>query len=158
MNEIERLSELYQRAYGGSAWHGPALRDLLSDVSAEEASATLVPGGHSIWRWVRHLIAWQDFATRLLKGGAASEPAEDESWPEITDQGEEAWSRTLVELRESQRAFRLALEAFDPAKLGHIVPGHTYRFDRLLYGIIHHMIYHAGQIALIKRMWTEQQG
>lgn len=156
-SELERISELFQRAYGGSAWHGPALRDLLSDVTAQEASARLVPGDHSIWRWVRHLIVWQDFATHALKGETATEPGPAESWPEPGKSGEDAWRGTLDELRESQRAFRLALEAFDPEKLSDVVPGQTFRFDRMLYGVVHHMIYHTGQIALIKRMWTEQQ-
>lgn len=154
MAEIDRISELFQRVYGGSSWHGPSLRDLLSDVSAEEAGARLVPGAHTIGQLTRHIIAWQNFATRALRGEVPGDPPASESWPDPAELTPEGWQRTRDELRGSQRDFRLALERFEPPRLQELVPDRAYRFDQLLYGVIHHNLYHAGQIALLKKAWT----
>lgn len=157
MAEIDRINELFQRAYGGSSWHGPSVRDLLSDLTAEEASAQLIPGEHNIWQLVRHIMFWQDFATRMLKGEQVNDPSDVENWPELNDVSTTAWQKTLDELRNSQREFREALEGWDEAKLQEVVPDRSYRYYQLLYGVIHHNLYHAGQIALLKKIWSRAQ-
>lgn len=37
MNEIERIEDQLRRSIEGAAWHGPALDELLLDLTAEEA-------------------------------------------------------------------------------------------------------------------------
>ena len=39
MTEIERIQDQLQRAHHGGAWHGPALNELLADVTPEQAAA-----------------------------------------------------------------------------------------------------------------------
>lgn len=154
--EIQRISSLFQRAYGGSAWHGPALRDLLSDVSAGDAAARPVPGAHTIWELVLHIVAWQDFVSNALEQGTAADPDASVNWPEVTDTSDAAWQAALDELRLSQKRLREAIEAFPEDRLGDVVPEKTYRFGLMLYGVVHHDLYHAGQIALLKRALLSQ--
>jgi hypothetical protein len=55
MNEIERIAGQIRRAYDGDAWHGPPLRAVLADVSAEIAEARPIRDAHSIREIVRHI-------------------------------------------------------------------------------------------------------
>ncbi len=82
-SEIERISELFQRVYGSSSWYGPSLRDLLSDLSTEEAATRPLPEAHTIWELVRHIVAWQDFVTRMLHGDETPDPEGEENWPPV---------------------------------------------------------------------------
>ena len=67
MREVVRIGSQLKRAFEGGAWHGPSLRELLADVSAEQAAARPLPGAHSMWEIVLHIAAWQDFVTRAVE-------------------------------------------------------------------------------------------
>lgn len=156
MSEIQRISQLFQRAYGGSSWHGPSVRDLLSDVSADEAARRPVPGAHTIWELTRHIVAWQDFVSSALEGGPVEDPPETVNWPPTANVSAEAWREALDELRLSQKRLREAIEAWPPERLDDLVPNKTYPYWQMLYGVVHHDLYHAGQIALLKRAMNDQ--
>src|SRR5437762_13216457 len=67
-SEAARIAELLQRAFDGSAWHGPAVLELLEDVDAATAAARPLPRVHSIWELVLHIAVWDDAAVRRLGG------------------------------------------------------------------------------------------
>ena len=48
MDEIQGIVDQLQRAFEGHAWHGPAVRELLADVSAAQADARPIAQAHSI--------------------------------------------------------------------------------------------------------------
>jgi hypothetical protein len=53
MSETERIWDLLQRSFeGGEAWRCPSLRDLMGDVSAEQAAARPIAGAPSVWELV----------------------------------------------------------------------------------------------------------
>ena len=64
------------------------------------------------------------------------------------------WSEVLKELEKSQKYLVALLEQFPETRLAETVPSLTnkYTFYTLLHGLIHHDIYHAGQISLIKKV------
>ncbi len=53
-----RIADQLRRAFDGSAWHGPALLELLKDVDAATAAARPLPNVHSIWELVLHIAVW----------------------------------------------------------------------------------------------------
>ena len=63
------------------------------------------------------------------------------------------WAETIEALYKSQAELLKALELFDAGRLHDTVKhsSHNYSFYTLLHGIIHHDLYHAGQIALIRK-------
>ncbi len=67
-SEGVRIAEQLRRAFYGSAWHGPALLELLKDVDAATAAAKPLPDVHSIWELVLHVAVWDDAALRRLDG------------------------------------------------------------------------------------------
>ena len=136
MREIERIKDQLRRAFEGPAWHGPSVKELVADITAEKAATRPLAGAHSIWEIVLHIAAWDEGVRRRLAGDRA-ELSTEEDWPPVTDTSEAAW--------------REALDNLDEARLSEpIVEGMSSVYVTL-HGVIQHDLYHAGQIALLKR-------
>jgi hypothetical protein len=48
-SEVERIQGELQRAFEGEAWHGPAVLELLRDVTAKQAAARPIDRGVKEW-------------------------------------------------------------------------------------------------------------
>ena len=150
MSEIERIKDQLRRAFEGSAWHGPSLKELVSDVTAEKAAARPLAGAHNIWEIVLHIAAWHEGA-RLRLAGQRAELSTEEDWPPVADKSEAAWLAALETLERNNQRLRAALDSLDEARLNEpIVEGMSSVYVTL-HGIIQHDLYHAGQIALLKK-------
>lgn len=155
MSEAARIAEQLRRAYEGEAWHGPALRELLADVTAERAAAKPVGGAHSIWEIVLHIAAWETAGRRRLEGDRA-ELSDAENWPPVTDESVAGWSAALAELERSNRALREAVARLDDARLDSPILEGMSSVYVTLHGVVQHTLYHAGQIAVLKKAWSEK--
>lgn len=151
MSEIERIDDQFRRAFEGPAWSGPAVRELLADVVAKEAAAKPLPGMHSIWEIVLHISAWNRAVRRRLEGEVILELPAEEDWPAVRDMDEKAWRTTLREGEQDYRGLRETISHLDEMQLAQIVPGKDYSVYVMLQGVIQHALYHAGQIALLKK-------
>lgn len=150
MSEVKRIVDQLRRAYEGPAWHGDSIKELLADVTAERAAARPLAGTHSIWELVLHIAAWEE-GVRLRLSGERAELSEEEQWPPITDTSEAAWKDTLATLERTHMGLRAAIAGLDDESLSRpIVKGMTSVYGSL-HGVIQHGLYHAGQIALLKR-------
>ncbi len=151
MTETHRINSQLKRAQEGEAWHGPSLRELLDGVTAEQAAAKPIPNVHSIWELVNHIIAWEQIVQRRLEGEVVSEIPDEMNFPPVNDASEAAWQTTLQSLAASNRSLRESIKRIDDAKLEETVPGEKYNNYFMLHGAIQHDLYHAGQIALLKK-------
>lgn len=151
MTETHRINSLLKRAFQGPAWHGPSLRELLEGVTAEQAAAKPTPSAHSIWELVNHIIAWEQIARLRLEGDPAINPPDEMNFPPVNDTGETAWQATLQSLAASNQDLRDSIKKIDDAKLEEIVPEANHSVYAMLHGVIQHDLYHAGQIALLKK-------
>ncbi|MCU0396649.1 MAG: DinB family protein [Cyclobacteriaceae bacterium] len=145
MDELKNLSKLLQRVYNGKAWHGPSIMEVLGDVT-EESSVKKAGNSHSIVQLVLHMIAWRTFVTRRLQGDHEFEVSDRENFPESIQ-----WKDALAKLQASQDRLLKAIEAIPDIQLNVVVANRKYDFYVLLHGLIHHDIYHIGQIQLIKK-------
>lgn len=154
MNEVERISEQFRRAFEGEAWHGPSVLQLLKDVTAAQAAAHPVPGAHSIWELTLHIAAWESACARRLKGDRA-QLSDKEDWPEVSDTSEEAWENAKQHLRLTHEDLMAKLATVDEAQLDQpIIEATDTTFSSTyvtLHGGVQHDLYHAGQIAILKK-------
>lgn len=150
MNEVTRIADQLQRAFEGEAWHGPSLRELLADLPAAAAAARPLRGAHSIWEIVLHLTGWHDAVHRRLQGEPVKEP-DTGDWPTPSVPSEEAWTSAVAALEHSHRELLEAVAALDESRLDEpVVPGFSSVYVTL-HGVVQHDLYHAGQIALLKK-------
>jgi uncharacterized damage-inducible protein DinB len=141
------------KAFEGDAWHGPSVRDVLDGVSAEQAAAKPIADGHSIWDLALHIAAWVEHSRHAIDGKPLPLQLDTpEDWPPIAGTDPEAWNKTLARVFDSAKDMVKAIEKFPPDRLTDTVPGRSYDFHQLFHGIVDHCIYHAGQIALLKKI------
>lgn len=151
MDEIARIRDQLLRAYRGEAWHGPSLREALAGVSAEMAAARPLEGAHGIWELVLHVAGWMEVVERRLAGEEAPEPARGD-WPAVERVDEAAWGEALETLDRAHRELLEALSRVDARRLDEpVLPESGTSVYCTLHGVIQHNLYHAGQIALLKR-------
>jgi uncharacterized damage-inducible protein DinB len=150
MSEIRRILDQMDRAFSGDAWHGPSLWSLLECTSAEDASRHSVHGAHSIWELVNHLAAWNGIVAHRLAGESPEVTAEMD-WPPIWEASKVAWNRSLEHLAESHGRVRLAAEKLRDGQLDDKLGEKGDSFYVTLHGLIQHDLYHAGQIAILKK-------
>ena len=154
MSELERISDQFRRAFDGEAWHGPSVLALLNGVTSEQAAAHPIPGAHSIWELTRHIEAWESACMRRLNGDPAR-LADTEDWPPVIDTSEAAWKRTKQELIETHQQLLQTIATADESRLDQpIITGPSSEFSSVyvtLHGGVQHDLYHAGQIAILKK-------
>jgi uncharacterized damage-inducible protein DinB len=151
MNDVEFLADQLQRAYRGEAWHGPSLRENLAGVTLQQARAKPSEAVHNIWEIVMHVGAWVCAVRRRL-AGEILDLSPEQDWPAIDGGSEAAWQQTLAALDQEQNRLFEAIRALPAESLKKGVAGLNYSVRFMLEGVIQHNLYHAGQIALIKKM------
>jgi uncharacterized damage-inducible protein DinB len=150
MSEIRRILDQMDRAFSGDAWHGPSLMQVLEGISAEDASKHAVRGAHSIWELVHHIGAWNTIVRHRIEGEAA-EVTPERDWPPVWEVSETAWKRALEVLVESRARLRQAVESLSDDQLEQLLPGSSVSRYAALHGLVQHDLYHAGQIAILKK-------
>ena len=148
--EIERIKDQMQKTFYGDAWHGGSVMAFLSEIGAEEARSRPLEARHSIWELVQHMETWKRVARKAVEGEKMGRISPEEDYPPIKDLSEKSWVRTVESLREEHEALAGALSRLSEDRLGETVPGKSYNFYTLLHGVIHHDLYHLGQIAILK--------
>ena len=153
MSEAARIADQLRRSFRGQAWHGPAVLELLGDVSAERAAARPLPNAHSIWELVLHIGAWENVALRWLAGEIAELPhlKGEDDWPPVREASAGAWKQAVDELAARHDRLVELVARLSERQLSEKVAGREYSLYFLLHGLAQHNLYHAGQIALLKK-------
>jgi len=131
---------------------------ILKGVSGEQAAWRPPNGAHSIWELVLHMAAWRNEVAERVMGKPASDPAAGD-YPAVGDPTPARWTaaldaldaahRRLVDLTRNltdEQVFRPTKDPRDRAL------GTGVTVYELLHGIVQHDAYHAGQIAILKRV------
>ncbi len=141
-------------AAGRSNWGHPGLAKLLKGISVQEASWT--PGGeaHSIWEEVNHIIHWSRFTLDHLEG--RGKPTR-QAWP-AGEGGEENWRRAVALAVRLHSALVKRVNGLNRKTLSTQLPRTRYTHDQLILGNAAHISYHAGRIALLRRLYRHATG
>jgi len=150
ISEAARIADQLRRAFDGSAWHGPALLELLADVDAVTAAATPLKDVHSIWGLALHIAVWDAAGSRRL-AGEKTQPEGEDNFPLVPNATTANWRQAIRQVTQAHRTLVKAVEALSDSRLWERVPGKRYNFYHMLHGVVQHELYHAGQIALLKK-------
>lgn len=150
-SESLRIADQLRRAFSGKAWHGPALNEVLANITAEQAVARPLPAAHSIWELTLHIEVWAHAALEATKGTPMAKiVGTEEDWRPAGN-GAAAWASAQERLFSTAEQLAQAIERFSDERLQEIVPGRKYDFYFLFHGIVQHSLYHGGQIAMLKK-------
>jgi uncharacterized damage-inducible protein DinB len=149
-SEAARIADQLRRAFDGSAWHGPALLELLEDVDDATAAAKPLRKVHSIWELVMHIAVWDDAGLRRLRG-KKWQPTGLANFPPPTKPTKAAWRNAIAATKHTHDTLVRTVASLPDSRLRERVPGKRYDFYYMLHGIAQHELYHAGQIAILKK-------
>ena len=155
MSETARIADQLRRAFQGDAWHGDSLLEILDGIAAAQAAARPVKHAHTIWELVLHITAWDSAVRRRLAGEGVA-LSDEQNFPSVMDPSEGAWRRAIENARRVHNELIEAVAVFPDERLSEKVPGKGsepdwYDFYYMLHGVAQHELYHAGQIALLKK-------
>jgi uncharacterized damage-inducible protein DinB len=151
MSEIKRIMDQLDRGFAGEAWHGPSLMQLLEGINPEDAAEHPIRGAHSIWELANHIAAWKTIVQHRAAGEAVKDVTAEQDWPPPFEVSEAAWTRALEDLRASHARLRGVIERLREEQLAHKAAGEEYSIYFMVHGLIQHDLYHAGQIAVLKK-------
>lgn len=147
-NEIARIANQLRRVCDGPAWLGPSLQELLAGIDQERAQRRPIEGAHTIWELVSHIAAWMRIARERLSATETRDHTAEENWPPMAG----SWSDALATRKREADELHRAILAFPPERLNDTAPAsEPQTFYILLHGVVQHIAYHAGQIALLKK-------
>ena len=152
--ECLRIADQLDAAINGEAWYGDSVRQILDKVTAKEALAHPIQGAHSIWEILLHVEAWVTFSSDAVHGTPIppwpAMPKEDD-WPVVHGKSEQEWQQSLASFFSNHQRLTDEIRGCKDERLDSTVPGRTYGFYHLFQSATQHAIYHAGQIALLKK-------
>ena len=150
VSERDRILNQLERAFEGEAWHGPSVLEALEGVPWQKAAAKPIAGAHSIWDLVGHIICWEDVVRRRLLG-ESPQITDEQNFPPVANPTEAAWNQTVDDLKAGHEKLRDVAAKIRDEELDEKPHAKTTTRYILLHGIIQHDIYHAGQIAILKK-------
>ena len=149
-SEAVRIADQLRRAFDGSAWHGPAVMELLKDMDAKTAAAKPLEDVHSIWELLLHVEAW-DRAGLVRLGGKKCQLKGVKNFPPVNTVADAMWRETVAQVKHTHDELVETVAGLSESRLRDQVPGKKYDFYHMLHGIAQHELYHAGQIAILKK-------
>jgi len=156
ISEASRIADQLHRAFYGSAWHGPAVLELLEDVDAVTAAAKPLKGVHSIWELLLHIEAW-DRAAMVRLGGEKCQLQGEDNFPPVMKATESTWRMAVAGAKRTHDSLVRTAAGLPESRLRERVPGKRYDFYHMLHGIVQHELYHAGQMAILKKAHFSKQ-
>lgn len=133
------------RVFNGPAWHGPSVSETLKEIT-ERNALNKVGDSHTTVQLIAHMAAWRNFVIEKLAGNDAYDVSEDVNFPSKPNLQE-----SIIALMQSQEKLMWAIEQFPEERLRDKVPHREYSFQTMLHGILHHDLYHLGQLGLLKK-------
>jgi uncharacterized damage-inducible protein DinB len=158
MSISENLSAELEKILNGDPWYGSAVYRILEQVTFESAFEKPPGSIHNIAEIVLHMLAWTEEVMDRLNGLTAQLPSSGD-WPETGAPDEEKWQNYVNDLKLVNVNLLGIIQNFEEEQwnepcLDERNPelGTGVSFEELVRGLIHHHVYHSGQIALLNRI------
>ena len=150
MDEVKFLRDQIETTFKGDSWNGPNLMKTLEGIDYAQAMQRPLGERHSIWELTDHISFWMEEVWKSSRDHAKLNPDKKSDWPEM-GATEEEWMQSVNRLEAAVNMTLDVLAGWDDEDLYKQVPGATFTFKQMLHGMVHHNLYHAGQINLLKK-------
>ena len=145
---IENFTRQLNEIQDGSLWFDQSFKNKLENLSAEDAFKRPISSVHSVAEHVSHMLEWRKECILRYKGGKTDLMDSPYDWKSNIELQEIGWANLkealyastvdLINLIHNNNDKYLETRFFDT----------DYNFKYLLEGIIHHDLYHLGQIGV----------
>lgn len=145
---IQNIIRQLQDVQDQENWLDENFKNKIDKIPEEQAFKRPVPELHSVAELISHLLVWRKESIRKLKGEAAKltmdSPENRQTNDELKKMG---WSKLKSEFYESQEELIRLIEN-KPDGFLEKTYWDGYKFKYLIEGLIHHDLYHLGQLGI----------
>ncbi|CAN5455273.1 hypothetical protein BH10BAC5_BH10BAC5_09950 [soil metagenome] len=146
---LEQIKNIYHE----NLFLGQSFEIQLGDVTSEEAFTSPAKGLRTIAEFLFHIIAWRTSVVSRLEGSEYKiEPDSEKDWANPENLRKNGWDALLIDMKEMQTRIINALQNVDDEFLNTVFGDHGYKYSFLVEGMIHHDVYHLGQIGTVKKL------
>ena len=128
---------------------GDSVVHALDGVDLTTASKRVIPDAHTIAELVPHITTWIEVG-RLRAEGDWTPVTDEQDFPAAAET-EVEWASAVAELQAAVMRMDQMLENAEVAMLDQVSPDGRYTMRVMLDGVVQHNLYHAGQIAVLKK-------
>lgn len=150
--EIESLIAQFEDVFSGNPWYGDGVIEKLEKMDVKTVAIAPMGKLHSVIQLVRHMTAWKRYLIEKMSGNNTYKIIADSEteWP--SQISSEAWGAVVKELKDVHTLLIHDLSQKTDDWLSMTNPGTEFTFKTLVQGIIHHDVYHIGQIGIISKL------
>jgi hypothetical protein len=158
---MSRINELAKDMYNsvfGNPWYGSSVQKILEDVTEKKAFSKPIENVHTIFEIALHMWAWTGETASRLEGNVPAEPSVGD-WPNAEIYEEEGWVQIKNVYFIAVEKLIEIIKKFPEENLDKPVGtirdeplGTGISFEAMISGLIQHNAYHAGQIAILKKI------
>ncbi|MFZ9005054.1 MAG: DinB family protein [Robiginitalea sp.] len=146
----------------GKPWVGPTYEQTLDKIDASQVFRRPLDNLHSVAEIISHLTFWRMETLLKIKYGTGSKTDDcEENWLPTDQLQALGWKKLksdydrsltlLIELLQDKEDDFLTREYYDP-DFGGLFP-----YEFVLTGMVHHDIYHLGQLGLIVKLLNAKE-
>ena len=149
---IHNLTRQFSDTLDGEPWIDETYSKKITTLTEEQAYTRPRPDVHSVAELVSHVLVWRYSVLSILKGSTRTITMDSpDNWKDNDTLRKEGWTELKEELYKSQQDIIAFLEQQDDDYLQKLdKEGHSYLY--YAEGLIHHDMYHLGQIGLVIKM------
>ena len=153
---IRQLNELQK----GKPWVGETFDKKLAAITAKEAFKRPLPNIHSVAELIAHLTSWRkDMILKIQTGKGSLTTDGHENWPTNSELESIGWEKLKEAYKNSLSDVIMFLQSKDDQFLDEhyydIDFKGTYPYSFAIEGMLHHDIYHLGQMGLVIKLIKE---
>ena len=151
--ETQSIIKNIENTLSGQPWFGRGVFELLNEIAESKVDVKPNAESHSLIELLWHMITWAEFTLAILEGRSINDlkTIEENDWRPI-DPGKHTWKDGKEQLKSIHKNITGLLSLKDDSFLSDMVPTRSFNFRFMLNGLIQHNIYHAGQIAYLKKL------
>lgn len=152
-SEIQSIIQSLKETLYGKPWFGKPVYTLLEEVHPALVYKRPMETGHSRIELLYHMITWTLFTLRRIEHSKDMDArmVDELDW-RLIDPLEHTWMHGIDEFKKINNSIVEQLEGKDDQFLKEPVEFRDHNFRTLLNGLIHHHIYHAGQIVYVNKL------
>ena len=143
-NIIRQLHEIQE----GSLWFDQCFKDKIDGLSDAEALTSPIPQVHSVAEHVSHMLEWRKECMIRFNGLRTELMNSPDDWKDNIELSKIGWTELKNAFYNSQLELIRLMESQDDTFLETKFLDTDYNFHYLIEGIIHHDLYHLGQIGV----------
>lgn len=157
---INHIIEQLREVQNGRLWMGDTFKKKLDSITEQEAFIRPLPTMHSVAELIAHLTSWKkDACLKIRNGTGQLKDTDNDNWPDLGWLKQRGWENLRNDYEECNADLVQLLKEKDDTFLQEQYEDQdfkgTFNYSFAVDGILHHDIYHLGQIGIVIKLLRE---